>query len=233
MKRFLQTLAILSCAIFSLAASPIAPDFAEKVHIGVHSQNTSILHLADQSKSIELHQVTERNFQYDALGSTVRPGSAGQPGLTNVDLLAARNQMNGLKFGSNGGIYKRLPDKRGGNFTSEFRLNRQAKSGTHGNRLDSPGLHDVYVVRDANTNRILHFGETGRGYKTRGNEWAKKLQEEYGLDVIVRRLRTVEGKGAAKALETRYIKTYEKMFGIRPGFVDENGIFHLIQKTHH
>jgi hypothetical protein len=76
-RHLLLTLLFSFSAFFSLAASPIAPGFSEKVHIRVHNQNTSNLHQADQLNSVELHQVTEDFWQYDALGSTVRPGSGG------------------------------------------------------------------------------------------------------------------------------------------------------------
>jgi hypothetical protein len=85
----------------------------------------------------------------------------------------------------------------------------------HGNSLSATGPHDVYVIRDATTGRIYHFGETGRGFETRGAEWVRKLRNEHGLDTVVEHLRTVEGKAAAKALETRYIETYEKVFGMK------------------
>ena len=103
----------------------------------------------------------------------------------------------------------------------------------HGNRLDTPGPHDVYVIRDRSSGRIYHFGETGRGFETRGTEWVRALKEDYGLNTVVEYLRTVDGKAAAKALETRYIKTYEKAFGIKPGFIDANGNFIQIQKSLH
>jgi hypothetical protein len=38
------------------------------------------------------------------------------------------------------------------------------------------------------------------------------LQQKYGLDVIPQSLRTVSGKAAARTLETRYIRTYEKIW---------------------
>jgi RHS repeat-associated protein len=116
---------------------------------------------------------------------------------------------------------------------TEYVFGPKAIPKIHGNKLSSPGPHDVYVMRDAQTGRIYHFGETGRGFETRGTEWARKLQKEYGLDAIVEPLRTLEGKSAAKALESRYIKTYEKIFGFKPGYVDDVGNFIPIQKTRH
>jgi len=59
------------------------------------------------------------------------------------------------------------------------------------------------------------------------------LEREYGLEVEVVWLRTVEGKEAAKVLETRFIQTYEKVFGFKPGFVDEAGNFIPVQKSNH
>lgn len=97
--QFLLTLSLFLSSFFSLAASSIAHDFSEKVHIGVRSENTSISYLVDQLKSIELHQVTEEYFQYDALGSTVRPGSAGNQSFTMGDELVV------------GGVRQPLPNK--------------------------------------------------------------------------------------------------------------------------
>jgi hypothetical protein len=37
----------------------------------------------------------------------------------------------------------------------------------HGNSLAAKGAHDVYVLREAGSGRLLHFDETGRGYLTR------------------------------------------------------------------
>ncbi len=67
----------------------------------------------------------------------------------------------------------------------------------------------------------------------RGQEWVRKLEREYGLDTIVQHLKTIDGKAAARALETKYIRTYEKTFGFKPGYVDEAGNFVQIQKTLH
>lgn len=103
----------------------------------------------------------------------------------------------------------------------------------HGNSSLAGGAHDVYVMRDVKTGQIYHFGETGRGYQVRGAEWARILDKQFGLKADVQLLRTVEGKAAAKALETRYIKTFEKAFGTKPGFMDESGVFIQIQKTRH
>jgi len=103
----------------------------------------------------------------------------------------------------------------------------------HGNSLSATGPHDVYAIRDRTTQRVYHFGQTGRGAEVRGGEWIRKLRKEYGLDTFVVPLRTVEGKAAARALETRYINTYDKVFGFKPGYVDDAGSFIPIQKTSH
>lgn len=103
----------------------------------------------------------------------------------------------------------------------------------HGNHLDSTGPHDVYVIRDATTGRVYHFGETGRGFEVRGAEWRRQLEKKHGLQTVVEHLATVEGKRAAKQLETRYINTYEKVYGFKPGFVDNSGEFIQIQKSRH
>jgi hypothetical protein len=39
-----------------------------------------------------------------------------------------------------------------------------------------------------------------------------------GIKVTVQKLRTVEGKAAARELETRYIETYARIFGRRPRY---------------
>jgi RHS repeat-associated protein len=128
----------------------------------------------------------------------------------------------------------RLIDSRTGRYVPDPTTRPRATTGSlHRNRLDTPGPHDVYVIRDADTRRIYHFGETGRGYEVRGREWARKLYTEYGLDTYVEHLRTVEGKRAAKILETRYITTYERLFGFRPGYINDAGEFILIQKNLH
>ena len=88
----------------------------------------------------------------------------------------------------------------------------------HGNDLRSPGPHDVYAVLDARTGNLLRFGETGRGIMVRIREWRKYFLESHGIDIQLRRLKTVSGKRAAKLLETRYIKTYKKVFKKLPKY---------------
>jgi len=110
------------------------------------------------------------------------------------------------------------------------------KSGlkAHGNRLTSGGLHDVYVVREARFGHILHFGETSRGWEVRGWEWQKYFADRYGLPTVVEPLWVdIAGKASAKLIETRYIRTYEKVFGHKPGFYDAKGNFIQTQLTEH
>jgi len=107
------------------------------------------------------------------------------------------------------------------------------KNSINGNSLSATGPHDVYVMRDVDTGQIYHFGETGRGWEIRGNEWVRQLKKEYGLDTEPFPVRTgLNGKKSAKELQTRLIKTYEKIFGKRPFFVDNDGNIILIQKTY-
>jgi len=87
----------------------------------------------------------------------------------------------------------------------------------NGNRLDTPGPHDVYVIRESKSGRLLHFGETGRGFLERFKEQQGKFKR-LGFDIEVNLLETVDGKAAAKELEKRYIETYIKIFGQRPPF---------------
>jgi len=103
----------------------------------------------------------------------------------------------------------------------------------HGNSLEALGPHDLYAIRDLETGQIYHFGETGRDIHVRGFEWQEKLFERYGLETEIESLGTFEGKSLAKAMETRYIRTYEKVFGHKPGFFDEHGNFVQTQLTYH
>ena len=92
---------------------------------------------------------------------------------------------------------------------------------THGNSLDAKGPHDLYAVHGADTGELLRFGETGN-FVRREAEHIRNFKKDFGIDVVVTPLRRVEGKAAVKALETRYIKTYEKVFGRRPLFNGNN-----------
>lgn len=94
---------------------------------------------------------------------------------------------------------------------------RRAGNPVHGNSLAATGAHDVYVLREAGSGRLLHFGETGRGYLTRFAEHQRDFAGR-GIDIEVQLLRTVEGKAAARALETRYIDTFNRFFQQRPTF---------------
>jgi hypothetical protein len=91
----------------------------------------------------------------------------------------------------------------------------------NGNRLDTPGPHDVYVIRERGSGRLLHFGETGRGFLERFKEQQGKFKR-LGIDIEVDLLETVDGKAAARQLEKRYIETYIKIFGQRPPFNSVN-----------
>ena len=71
------------------------------------------------------------------------------------------------------------------------------------------------MLREAGTGRLLHFGETGRGYLTRFAEHQRDYAR-LGMDIEVDLLRTVDGKANARALETRYIDTFNRVFGQRP-----------------
>jgi RHS repeat-associated protein len=94
---------------------------------------------------------------------------------------------------------------------------RRVGQPVHGNSLAATGPHDVYVLRDASTRELLHFGETGRGYLTRLAEHQRDYAK-LGIRLKVDLLHTVEGKAAARALESRYIDTYIRVFGQRPPF---------------
>jgi hypothetical protein len=75
---------------------------------------------------------------------------------------------------------------------------RRVGQPVHGNSLAAQGAHDVYVLREAGSGRLLHFGETGRGYLTRFAEHQRDYAR-LGIDIEVDLLRTVEGKAAARA----------------------------------
>ena len=90
----------------------------------------------------------------------------------------------------------------------------------HGNDLNASGPHDLYVVRNKKTGEVLRFGETGRDINTRLDEHVRKFKKDhnYTEPVLIERLKTVEGKAAVKELETRYNKTYQKLYKKRPPF---------------
>ena len=91
----------------------------------------------------------------------------------------------------------------------------------HANRLDTPGPHDVYVIRERGSGRLMKFGETGRGFVKRFTEQQGEFKN-LGIDIEVDLLATVDGKTAARQLEKRYIETYIKIFGQRPPFNSVN-----------
>jgi RHS repeat-associated protein len=164
----------------------------------------------------------------EAAGKGIQEGFA--------DIAASRSRPFPRKTTSSGTPLELRPSN-GGTGPNRWQVLEDLEGGAakriHGNSLEATGPHDVYVVRDANTGQIYHFGETGRGYQVRGAEWQRLLAEDHGLDTVVEHLRTVEGKAAARALETRYIRTYDKLFGHRPGFAGAEELFIEIQKTRH
>ncbi len=106
------------------------------------------------------------------------------------------------------------PASSGGAFMSWW---KSANGITHGNSLAATGPHDVYVIRDAVSGQLLHFGETGRGLSTRFAEHQRAFAK-MGIDIIGQPLKSVEGKAAAKEMERVYIETYRRLYGIRPPF---------------
>ena len=76
----------------------------------------------------------------------------------------------------------------------------------------------MYAIQDAETRQTLHIGETGRGENTRFAEHVRDFEDKYDNDIALRHITTVDGKAAAKNIETRLIKTHEKIFGERPPF---------------
>jgi RHS repeat-associated protein len=96
---------------------------------------------------------------------------------------------------------------------------RRTLAGTpvHGNNLQATGDHVVYAVTDRSSGQVLRFGETGRDVSVRGSEWRRFFARQ-GIDVDIQPLRTVEGKAAARQIETKYITTFERLFGHRPEF---------------
>ena len=151
-------------------------------------------------------------------------------GLSESDKVTSE-QFKNFKRRHSGDAGHKLYDKKNTGYSKwEHGLNKSP----HGNKLDSSGPHDVYAIRDKKTGQVYHFGETGRGWKTRGREWASKLKKEHGLQTEVTPLKkNLKGKKAAKNLETKYIKTYEKIHGEKPFFIDKDGNKITIQKTYH
>ena len=148
-------------------------------------------------------------------------------------------------FRENGGQFQALTKSNNGTGPARW-TNVDAKPSevVNGNSLEASGPHDIYVIRaradqtlpgggTVKAGQVLHFGETGRGAQVRGAEWIKKLRVEQGIKAYMEELRTVEGKAAARPIESRYISTYEKVFGKRPGFEDADGNWVEIQKSYH
>ena len=95
--------------------------------------------------------------------------------------------------------------------------------------------NDVYVVMDRGTRQIYHVGETMQGGSVRGDWWVRHLKNEYGINAIVAPTKRLQlpGKAIGRQWETRYIQTYEKIFGRKPHGVDSAGKTIQIQKTDH
>lgn len=87
----------------------------------------------------------------------------------------------------------------------------------HRNSNAATGPHDVYAIINRRTGEVLHIGETGRGVMTRFQEHVREFAKK-GIDIDVKPLRTVDGKAAAKQLENRYIKHYERALGYKPRY---------------
>ena len=100
-------------------------------------------------------------------------------------------------------------------------FNKKANKGTgkniHGNSLDTPKPTDLYVVRERRTGEIIRFGETTQGYKKRGQQHARRFSK-LGIEVETTLLKGGLSKREAKALETRYIRSYKKLFGKKPPY---------------
>lgn len=111
-----------------------------------------------------------------------------------------------------------LPSKGGtGPLRWQVKWRAPKPAGVHGNSLAATGPHDVYAIVDRSTGQVLRFGETGRGAAARGAEWRRHFQR-LGINTDVLPFGTVEGIAAARALETRYIQTYNRLYGSRPRY---------------
>lgn len=167
------------------------------------------------------------------------------PGLVDATVTPAADQALLPIFRVRDGKFQALIRSNGGTGPVRWtNIEGPPSTAVHGNSLLAMGPHDVYAVRSAmdqtakgggqvSAGQVLHFGETGRGWETRGNEWARYLRQKYGLESFAEPLRTVEGKAAGKTTETKYIDYYEKVFGKKPGFEDASGNWVKIQKTRH
>ncbi|UHA74900.1 hypothetical protein [Paenibacillus sp. 481] len=87
----------------------------------------------------------------------------------------------------------------------------------HGNSLKSTKPTDVYVVREVKTGKVMRYGETTQGHKVRGQQHARRFFN-LGIEVETMLLKGGLSKTNAKVLETRYIKTHEKVFGKKPPY---------------
>jgi hypothetical protein len=98
-----------------------------------------------------------------------------------------------------------------------FKASKGTGKKIHGNSLDTPKPTDLYVVRERRTGEIIRFGETTQGYKKRGQQHARRFSK-LGIEVETTLLKGGLSKREAKALETRYIRSYEKVFGNKPPY---------------
>jgi hypothetical protein len=83
--------------------------------------------------------------------------------------------------------------------------------------LQAKGDHIVYVVTDANTGRVLRFGETGRGLAARGSEW-RRFFGKRGIEIDIQPIGNAKGKAAARDMESRYIDAFARIYGHRPEY---------------
>lgn len=88
---------------------------------------------------------------------------------------------------------------------------------THNNSLKSTKPTDVYAVKEKKTGQVLRYGETTQGYKKRGQQHARRFSK-LGIETETVLLRSGLSKIKAKELETRLIKTHEKVFGSKPPY---------------
>ena len=155
-----------------------------------------------------------------------RGGGAGNPPTRSSGVVAGGGSGNsGVKSGASTKIKieadrtRALLPSRGGDGPLRWQVvsrRRSAPPKVHGNSLRATGNHTVYAITDRSTGRVLRFGESGRS-QSRASELRRGFSRQ-GIDIDIRTIRTVEGKAAARSLETRYIQTYRRVYGHRPPF---------------
>ena len=94
------------------------------------------------------------------------------------------------------------------------------KTRIHGNSLKSMKPTMVYGIQERSTLRTLKIGQTARLLETRTTENLRMMGLKRS-NIIVKTFnkgQAFPGKAAAKAYETRALKTYEKTFGFLPPF---------------